>query len=162
MVVDGYDTEDFDRIFALFMDLFISSLTKGLASVEFTQRLNQGLMLQSDREQVVENFYSAVKSQMNDAQPLPVLDMILETEFNEVLSRFTPTKEQIREMVVIKRCIKFLVTADLDSFLNTSNMWSVRTDRYAASEFFPTLSALNKWSCTPYVAKTSTREPSSD
>lgn len=133
-----FQTEDYDKLFGFFFDIYIVAFTKGFATDEFEKVKQKVPSLNMDNEGKISLFLMESLSLLRRAYTPKVLDLLLDHLSIEIFETDISV-EQHQLINLSKHLIKTLYQFDINEFLFMSRFWSEKTEIYAETHFYPRL-----------------------
>lgn len=132
-----YNTKNFNCIFCYFLDAFCIYFNGNITTDSFEQLKSRDILPES--EHTVNRFFHIIAGLLGDAQPLPVFSTVLQAETAAFLYTETLSPSQIKEIILIAKCVFYFCDYDFESFLTLENMWSQEVSAYAYFTVYPAL-----------------------
>lgn len=126
-----YSNEILDRIFCYFMRIVLHLQYSGI----------EKLPLENDFEEPLKSFIDIAVDLIIDGQPPEIASLILDAEYDAVLSRATVSVKTVMSLRLIKE-LSWHIHYDEDYYsylLSTENMWGNEVLEYASRTFYPNL-----------------------
>lgn len=133
-----FQTEDYDKLFRFFFEVYVVAFTKGFATDEFEKVKQKVPSLNMDNGEKISLFLVESLSFLRRAYTPKVLDLLLDHLSIEIFETDIPV-EQHQLINLSKHLIKTLYIFDINEFLFMSRFWSEKTEAYAETHFYPRL-----------------------
>ena len=126
-----YSHEILDRIFRYFMRIVLHLQNSGI----------ENLPLQNDFEEPLKSFIDIAVDLIIDGQPPGIASLIMDAEYDAILSRTSVSVKTAISMRLIKE-LSWHIHYDEDYYgylLSTVNLWGNEVFEYASQTFYPNL-----------------------
>ena len=126
-----YGNEILDRIFCYFMRIVLRLQNSGI----------DNLPLENDFEEPLKSYMDIAVDLIIDGQPPEISRLILEAEYDAVLSKATVSAKTAMSLRLIKE-LSWHIHYDEDYYgylLSTENLWGNKVFEYASWTFYPNL-----------------------
>lgn len=126
-----YSNEVLDRIFRYFMRMILHLQDSGI----------EKLPLENDFGEPLKSFMDTAVDMIIDGQPAEIADLILNAEYDAVLSNGQVSVETVMGLRLIKE-LSWHIHYDKDYYgylLSTVNLWGNEVFEYASRTFYPNL-----------------------
>lgn len=126
-----YSHEILDRIFRYFMRIVLHLQNSGI----------ENLPLQNDFEEPLKSFIDIAVDLIIDGQPPGIASLIMDAEYDAILSRTSVSVKTAISMRLIKE-LSWHIHYDEDYYgylLSTENLWGNEVFEYASQTFYPNL-----------------------
>ncbi len=126
-----YSNEILDRIFCYFMRIVLHLQSSGI----------EKLPLENNFEEPLKSFIDIAVGLIIDGQPPEIASLILDAEYDAVLSRATVSVKTAMSLQLIKE-LSWHIHYDEDYYsylLSTGNLWGNEVFEYASRTFYPNL-----------------------
>lgn len=126
-----YSHEILDRIFRYFMRIVLHLQNSGI----------ENLPLQNDFEEPLKSFIDIAVDLIIDGQPPGIASLIMDAEYDAILSRTSVSVKTAVSMRLIKE-LSWHIHYDEDYYgylLSTENLWGNEVFEYASQTFYPNL-----------------------
>ena len=126
-----YSNEILDRIFCYFMRIVLHLQSSGI----------EKLPLENNFEEPLKSFIDIAVGLIIDGQPPEIASLILDAEYDAVLSRATVSVKTAMSLRLIKE-LSWHIHYDEDYYsylLSTDNLWGNEVFEYASRTFYPNL-----------------------
>lgn len=126
-----YSNEISDRIFCCFMRIILRLQKSGI----------EKLPLENDFEEPLKSFMDLAVDLIIDGQPPEVSSLILDAEYDAILSKVTVSTKTALSLRLIKE-LSWHIHYDEDYYgylLSTENLWGNAAFEYASLTFYPSL-----------------------
>ncbi len=126
-----YGNENLDRIFRYFMRIVLHLQNSGI----------EDLPLENDFEEPLKSFMDIAVDLIIDGQPPEIARLILDAEYDAVLSKATVSVKTAMSLRMIKE-LSWHIHYDDDYYgylLSTENLWGNEVCKYASLTFYPNL-----------------------
>ena len=124
-----YSNEVLDRIFSYFMRMVLHLQNSGI----------EKLPLENNFEEPLKSFIDIAVGLIIDGQPPEIASLILDAEYDAVLSRATVSVKTAMSLQLIKE-LSWHIHYDKDYYgylLSTVNLWGNEVFKYASRTFYP-------------------------
>lgn len=122
--------EELDNLFCFLMKCFLRTQRDGLL----------GLKVDIENEsEVISQFIGKAIELIQDGQCPIIIDTILTTEIQYLLSNNQLSRDEITKLNIVKRVMVWIQDNNIDPFFEYSNLWSNMANRYASFTFYPNL-----------------------
>ncbi len=126
-----YSTEILDRIFCYFMRVVVHLQDSGI----------EKLPLENDFQEPLKSFMDIAVDLVIDGQPAEIADLILNAEYDAILSSGKVSVDTVMILRLIKE-LSWHIHYDKDYYgylLSTVNLWGNEVFEYASRTFYPNL-----------------------
>lgn len=126
-----YTNETLDRIFRYFMRMVLHLQNSGI----------EKLPLENDFEEPIKSFLDIAVNLMIDGQPPEIRSLILDAEYDAILSKAAISVKTAMSLHLIKE-LSWHIHYDEDYYgylLSTVNLWGNEVFEYASRTFYPNL-----------------------
>ena len=126
-----YSNESLDKIFRYFMRIVLHLQESGI----------EKLPLENDFEEPLKSFMDVAVNLIIDGQPEEIADLILNAEYDAILSSGRISVKTAMELRLVKE-LSWHIHYDKDSYgylLSTVNLWGNGVFEYASWTFYPNL-----------------------
>ena len=92
-----------------------------------------------NESKVITQFIRKSVELVQDGQCPIVIDTLLTTEIQYILSNNHLNRDEITKLNIVKRIMPCIQQGDIDTLLEYSNLWGNMADKYANLTFYPNL-----------------------
>lgn len=138
-IEDFYKTEDYDKLFAFFFEIYIVVLTKGMASDDFESIRQEVPELTADTDKKVSKYLFESTSFLGEGYAPSLISLLLD-HLDIKFAKESISIEQLHMMRLSRCLIEALHQFNIDILMfDMPPLWSKTTKKYAETYFYPRL-----------------------